>query len=97
VFFDPRGGTHFEGRWEGPEGKAEEASDVSAERSVRDKGSKRPYPDTPRDPNPMVERLLAENRRRGLDPSTGTPSSRWKRAEDIPDEVLFRAGEALMG
>jgi hypothetical protein len=41
-----------------------------------------------------VETLLSENRRRGADPHGWTPSARWKREADIPDDVLFRAIEA---
>jgi hypothetical protein len=44
-----------------------------------------------------VDGLIAENRRRGVDPDGWTPSARWKREADIPDAVLFRAGEALAG
>jgi len=67
VFFDPRGGTHFEGRWKPPV----RAKDVSAERLVRD------------------------NRALGVTPDGWTPSARWKREADIPDEVLLRAEEAM--
>ena len=69
VFFDPRGGTHFEGRWKAPEGK----KDVSA------------------------ERLVLDNRTLGVTPDGWTPSARWKREADIPDEVLWRAEEAMWG
>jgi hypothetical protein len=67
VFFDPRGGTHFEGRWRAPK----VMKDVSAETLVRD------------------------NRARGVTPDGWTPSARWKREVDIPDELLFRAEEAV--
>ena len=66
MFFDPRGGTHFEGRWKPPElGES-----------------------------PVVA-LLAENRRRRVRPDGWTASARWKREADIPDQVYFRALEAL--
>jgi hypothetical protein len=101
VFFDPRGGTHFEGRWEAPveqvEARAEAVSDGSAETPVRDNGSRGLNRDTPRNPGDLVEHLLAESQRRGVQPDAWTPSARWKREGDIPEEVLFRAGEALMG
>ena len=66
VFFDPRGGTHFDGRWKPPE-----------------------LPERP------VEVLLEQNRRRGAAPDGWTAGARWKREADIPDEVYFRAMEAL--
>jgi len=69
VFFDPRGGTHFEGRWKAP-------------------GEGEPPPSSAQ---PLVE----GNRRRGINPDGWTPNPRWKRVEDIPDHVLFRAQEAL--
>ena len=91
VFFDPRGGTHFEGRWRPPESAEGSSPDVSAETSFRDNGSGGPLPEG------LVDGLVAENRLRGIDPDSWTPSARWKREEDIPEEVLFRAGEALCG
>ena len=69
VFYDPRGGTHFEGRWKG----VGTTKDVSAERLVRD------------------------NRTLGVIPDGWTPSTRWKQEADIPDEVVWRAGEAMWG
>ena len=111
VFFDPRGVTHFEGRWEWPEGAGKGPSgiadpgwgkevvkrpgrsgiraNVSAETSCRDNGSGGPASEG------LAEALLAENRLRGVHPDAWTPSARWKREEEIPDEVLFRAGEAM--
>lgn len=43
----------------------------------------------------LVDDLLAENRRRGVDPDGWTPSARWKREGDIPNRVLFGALEAM--
>ena len=42
-----------------------------------------------------VEELIAETRQRGADPDYLTAGARWKREDDIPDEVWFRALEAL--
>ena len=49
-------------------------------------------PDIPPDP---VEALVEDNRRRGADPDFYTAGARWKREADIPDDVYFRAREAL--
>jgi len=45
-----------------------------------------------RDP---VEALIEETSSRGADPDYLTAGARWKREDDIPDEVYFRAREAL--
>ena len=66
VFYDPRGGTHFDGRWRAPEVKGD-----------------------------LVEALLEENRSRGVEPDGWALGARWKREEDIPDEVYFAALEAV--
>jgi hypothetical protein len=42
-----------------------------------------------------VEALVEENRRRGVRPDGWTAGVRWKREADIPDEVYFRAMEAM--
>ena len=66
VFFDPRGGTHFDGRWTPPEL-----------------------------PDDAVAALVDEHRARGVEPDWRTAGARWKRLEDVPDDVLLRAMEAL--
>jgi hypothetical protein len=45
-----------------------------------------------RDP---VETLIADTRSRGADPDYLTAGARWKREDDIPEEVWYRALEAL--
>ncbi|MDP2955017.1 MAG: DUF222 domain-containing protein [Longimicrobiales bacterium] len=65
IFVDPRGGTHYDGRWKAPE--------------------------LPEDP---VRALVEENRRRGVEPDWRTAGARWKREDDIPSDVYFRALEA---
>ena len=45
-------------------------------------------------PDP-VEKLIEDNRRRGADPDLLTAGSRWKRESDIPDDIYFRALEAI--
>jgi hypothetical protein len=62
VFVDPRGGTHYDGRWKAPE--------------------------LPADP---VGALVHENWRRGVEPDWRTAGARWKREDDIPRDVYFRA------
>jgi hypothetical protein len=66
AFFDPRGGTHFEGRWK-----------------------------PAAIPDDVIEALERENRHRGAEPDWRTASARWKRIEDVPDDVLFAALEAM--
>ena len=46
-------------------------------------------------PDDVVSALVEENRALGAEPDWRTASARWKRIEDIPDEVLFSAMEAL--
>ena len=67
VFFDPRGGTHFDGRWQPPE----EMKSVSA------------------------EMLIQRNGDRGVRPDGWTAGARWEREADIPDQIYFRAMEAM--
>jgi hypothetical protein len=43
-----------------------------------------------------VTALVRANRLRGVDPDAMTASACWKRAADIPDELLFRATEAAL-
>ncbi len=40
-----------------------------------------------------VDVLVEANRRRGVEPDWRTAGARWKRIEDVPDEVWFRAME----
>ncbi len=42
-----------------------------------------------------ADALMAANRRRGVEPDWRTASARWKRVEDVPDEVWFRAPEGV--
>ena len=65
VFVDPRGGTHYDGRWKAPE-----------------------LPENP------VRALVEEDRLRGIEPDGQTAGASWKREEDIPDDIYFRAREA---
>jgi hypothetical protein len=90
VFFDPRGGVHFEGRWKDPrnadgrrvtEGLGGEEGAVSVESAVSADAA-------------SAAALLEENRRLGIEPDGWTASSRWKREVDIPDSVYFAAMEA---
>jgi hypothetical protein len=86
VFFDPRGGAHYEGRWEPPEGwRAPEAGERATQGTTPALA-----------PPPVeVEALLDDNERSGASPDGWTASARWKRERDIPDHVLFAALEAL--
>lgn len=81
VFIDPRGGTHFDGRWNAPE------------------PAKSGTPDgEPADPGvsaTSADALIRRNRHLGVDPDDRTAGARWKRLADIPDEIIYRAMEAL--
>jgi hypothetical protein len=55
-------------------------------------GIKVPSPELPPDP---VDALIEDNQRRGVDPDFYTAGARWKREADIPDDVYFRAMEAM--
>jgi hypothetical protein len=55
-------------------------------------GQPRETPEIPPDP---VAALIEDNRRRGVEPDFDTAGSRWKREADIPDDVYFRALEAI--
>ena len=77
MFFDPRGGTHFDGRWQPGE---------AAKARARGEGSSG---------DELVAALIQANQRRGVKPHATTACTRWKREEDIPDPVYFRALEAL--
>ncbi|MFO7587361.1 MAG: DUF222 domain-containing protein [Gemmatimonadota bacterium] len=59
---------------------------------VHASGRGRPATHLPRDP---VGALVGQARRRGADPDGHTAGARWKREADIPDEVWFRAMEAV--
>jgi hypothetical protein len=43
----------------------------------------------------LVASLTEANRRRGVEPDGWTAGARWKREDDIPDQIYFRALEAL--
>ncbi len=55
-------------------------------------GRPRETPQISQDP---VEKLVEHNRRRGADPDFHTAGARWKREADIPDDVYFKALEAI--
>lgn len=43
----------------------------------------------------LVEVLVEKNRAQGVRPDGWTAGARWKREADIPDDVYFRALEAV--
>ncbi len=45
----------------------------------------------------LATALVQANEARGVTPDGWTPSARWKREVDIPEEVLGRAEEAILG
>ena len=44
----------------------------------------------------LATALVEANEARGILPNGWTPSARWKREVDIPEEVLERADEAIL-
>ena len=94
VFFDPRGGTHFEGRWQPPvndEGFSEEGfpeAGVSAETSGREKRLKRA--ETEDLAEVLAEDLPTKNSRRGGVPedliqNLAPEDRRWGR---VPEDLV---------
>ncbi|NJD18926.1 MAG: DUF222 domain-containing protein, partial [Gemmatimonadetes bacterium] len=51
-------------------------------------------PEAPELPEHPVRALVEANRRRGAEPDWRTAGARWKREDDIPRDVYFRALEA---
>jgi hypothetical protein len=98
VFYDPRGRIHFEGRWQWPAGAPEEDSASGPSRSLMEAGE-RPGEGPAENPvaadESLVETLVEENRLRGVEPDGWTANARWKREDDIPNEIYFRALEAM--
>ena len=126
VFFGPRGGAHYDGRWrmrrDGRGSRGEEEGEVerleppggvagsggpgwgeggSATKGLRSEdewakgGSRKRAGDGPEAGKRLVDALIDENRRRGVEPDGWTAGARWKREADIPDRIYFRAVEAL--
>jgi len=89
VFFDPRGGTHFEGRWTPPELEGEPV-EVEVNDGHPVEASRGDSLALNGDP---VETLERDNR--SAQPDWRTAGARWKRLEDIPDDVLFRFMEGM--
>ena len=103
VFYDPWGGTHFDGRWQPPQlGSAlspgtrpvDEAHPPSQDGPA---SAAHPVEEEAHavDEGRMAEALIQENRHRGVRPDGWTAAARWKREVDIPDRVYFRALEAM--
>ena len=94
VFFDPRGGTHYDGRFRlRREGRGEvgEGEEGMGTPETRGREGERGNGETV----DLVASLTKANRRRGVEPDGWTAGARWKREDDIPDEIYFRALEAL--
>jgi hypothetical protein len=109
VFFDPRGGTHFDGRWKWPtKGRSrapEDSPNGSAETLMANKRAQgvEPYAGGQVDRSQpekstrvSAETLLQDNRARGVRPHAWTASAKWKREEDIPTEAASKAWEAML-
>ena len=87
VFFDPRGGTHFEGGWQWPGITKRPLAAEEAGAPAPASGEATAHP---------VETLMEENQRKGAVPDGLTASARWEREADIPDEVSSGAWEAML-
>jgi hypothetical protein len=108
VFFDPRGGTHYDGRFrlrregrggvgapEGPgRGAVGEGEEWTGTPETRGREGERGERGNGKGTE-LVASLTEANRRRGVEPDGWTAGARWKREDDIPDEIYFRALEAL--
>ncbi len=90
VFLDPRGGTHFDGRWTDPRTnpRTDPGSDLP-----QDPGQARRQ-DPPQDTD-LAQTLVTANLRRGASPDGWTASIDWTREEEVPDDVYFPAIGAL--
>ena len=99
VFFDPRGGTHFEGGWQWPEKVAGRTSGVPVAGKLGTRGPEERWitAEEPSAPAHPVEALMEENRQEGAAPDGWTASARWEREGEIPDEASSGAWEAMLG
>jgi hypothetical protein len=86
VFLDPRGGTHFDGRWTDPR---------TDPRRTRGRIQSRIAQQDPRTDRDLAQTLVTANLQRGASPDGWTASIDWPREQDVPDEVYFPAIEAL--
>jgi len=106
AFFDPRGGTHFEGRWKPPK-LPERALEAMIEDNLHG-ATARPTtaPDVAGSCAPAPDGATASAAKPGgTTPGTAKPApaapdgatagARWKHEADIPDEIYFRALEAI--
>ena len=90
AFRSPRGWIEFEGGWREPGSGGRDSGgrkDVSAATSERAGG---------RDEVNLATAMVQANEALGVIPDGWTPSARWKREVDIPEEVLGRAAEAIL-
>jgi hypothetical protein len=83
AFVDPRGNTHFEGGWEPPESGAEGSGGVD------------PIGANAGGELDRVAELVRANRLAGARPDGWAACARWKTEDQIPDDVLFAALEAM--
>jgi len=112
VFYDPRGGTHYDGRWrlgrkKGGAGEPRQRNTMeplgagalggSGENPAAGGSGENRQGGGSGDGNCLVDSLVGENRRRGTDPHGGTLGARWKEPTEVPDRVWFRALEAVAG
>jgi len=102
AFRNPRGWIEFDAGWREPGSGGRDSGgrdsggrkDVSAATSERITGaSGRVAGEEIAD---LATALVQANEALGVTPDGWTPSARWKREVDIPEEVLGRAGEAIL-
>jgi len=96
AFFDPRGGTHFEGRWQPPklperalEAMIEDNARAAAAGVGEESGGAAASAAESSGPTPGAAKPAPAA------PDGATAGARWKHEADIPDEIYFRALEAI--
>jgi len=89
AFVDPRGNTHFEGGWEPSVSGAGHSGDVEHSGGVDRDGA------TSAGELDRVAELVRANRLAGSRPDGWSACARWKTEDQIPDDVLFAALEAI--
>lgn len=92
AFRSPRGWLEFEGGWREPgSGGRKDVAAATSERVAET--SERVAGEETAD---LATALVRANEALGVRPDGWTPSARWKREVDIPEEVVGRADEAIL-
>jgi len=92
AFVDPRGNTHFDGGWEPPE----HGWKRDADRGARGSSGVDAGGGMAGDEFDRVAELVRANRLAGARPDGWATCARWKTEDQIPDDVLCAAWEAML-